>query len=342
MYKKSFARRTNRKSSFASAIGAGARTALRLRRARSYTKTSTSQSRQSEPLTGQSDYKTDYRKRRLSPRQRKSVAKKVRWKRKVVRAVRDANTGSTHVVRRSLFQNLSSLGVSNAVVYGLYGLNGTSNDTFNSTADIRELYRKINNANFTSINQPGSAVQTQNDKIYSLHATMEMTLNNEGTNDAIVEAYYIRGRKATPKLTDPVGIYADGFSKAAVASAPNYPSNLFDYQLLFSTIGVTPFQCPWFTQHFTIYKRQKFRIVPGQEVNMVITSGPATFNASQVEMASTDRRYHGIIFQHQGSPSFVTPSTSAKPTAVTFLSVRRYRLKMMRDDLPKTALDPSG
>ena len=237
MYKKSFARRTNRKSSFASAIGAGARTALRLRRARSYTKTATSQSRSSEPLTGQSDYKTDYRKRRLSHRQRKSVAKNVRWKRKVVRAVRDANTGSTHLVRRSLFQNTSTAGVSNAVVYGLYGLNGTTNDTFNSTADIREIFREINDTNFLNINTPGGSIQVQNDKIYCLHATLEMTINNEGVNDAIVEGYYIRGRKATPIGTDPVGIYADGFAKLATASAPNYPSGgIFDGSLTFSTV----------------------------------------------------------------------------------------------------------
>lgn len=75
---------------------------------------------------------------------------------------------------------------------------------------------------------------------------------------------------------------------------------------------------------------------------MVIQSGPATFRNNQVMQHSTDRRYHGILFQQQGSPSTVATPTPAIPSQITYMAVRRYRLKMMRDDNAKTAFDVSG
>lgn len=328
------------------AAGYGARRMVKtaIRAASNRTATATGPRSDSEPLTGQSDYKTDYRKRKLTPRRRRLVRKTVRWKRKVVRAVRDANTGSTHIVRRSLANLTSAGGLSNAIAYGVYGLNGTNNDDFNSTADIREILREINNTNALNANAASTVLASETDKVYCLHATLEMTLHNETATgaEALVEAYYIRGRRPTPPDFSPASIYSDGFIKSGLASAPNYPANTFDNRLAFSQIGVTPFQCPWFTQHFQIYKRQKFRIVPGQEINMVIQSGPATFRNNQVMQHSTDRRYHGILFQQQGSPSTVATPTPAIPSQITYMAVRRYRLKMMRDDNAKTAFDVSG
>lgn len=68
-----------------------------------------------------------------------------------------------------------------------------------------------------------------------------------------------------------------------------------------------------------------------------------TFDMPLARMRSTDKSYSGILFQQQGSPSTQGDvDTLALPTVVTYLSIRRYRIKMLRDDLDMTALDPSG
>lgn len=303
----------------------------------------------SAPLTGQFDYKTDYRKRRIGRRRRRVIKRKRRWRRKVVNTVRNANVGSTQILKRSLGVLNNAPGFSDACSYGLYGLNGNQSQLLNSNADIREFFREISNVDWNNTILP---IPSQNHKIYSMHATMEMTVRNRGTNDAIIEAYYIRGRKPAPYTTDsisgdpngsPVQVYADSFAKMALASDPN-TGNTFDSKPGFTSVGITPFQAPNFCRHYLIYKRQKFRIPPGNEISITIHDRkPRTFDMMTSQNRHTDRNYHGILFQQQGSPDDDgTNQTPSVATSCTYLSVRRYRIKMFRDNLEKTAFDVSG
>lgn len=325
------------------ATGAAANYALNYaaRRFKSKLRARYSSQPESTPLTGQYDYKVDYRKRRLGYRKRRAVKRRYRWRRKVVNTVRNANTGTTHIVRRSLFELLTTSSTSDAVTFGLYGQNGTTGDLANPTADIREMFREISETDWQDMYAPG--VNSRHHKIYSMHATMEMTIRNVGETDALIEAYYIRGTKATPGGFNPTGIYAESFNKAGIAVAPN-TGNVFDAKLSFTTVGTTPFQAPWFCQHFKVTKRVKFRVPPGNEINLVIHDPkPRTFDMALARMRSTDKSYSGILFQQQGSPSTQGDvDTLALPTTVTYLSIRRYRIKMLRDDLDMTALDSSG
>jgi len=300
------------------------------------------------PLTAQHDYKTDYRKRRVSSRQKRVRRRRGKFNRKIVNVVRNANIGSSHIIRRSLANLTTATNLSNAVSYGMYGLNGTSTDTFNSTADIREIFREISETDWTNaIN--GST--SQQHRIYSMHATMEITVRNTGSNDALIECYYIRGKRRSPILTSPTLIYSNGFAKAGIAYDPNQNPTLvnpapsaatFDAKLAFSDVGVTPFQCPWFVQHYNIYKRQKFTLTAGGEFSFIMHDRrPRTFKMDTASTASTDRSYHGVLFQQFGLPSADGVETYALPTAVTYSSIRRYRLKMFQHNLPKTALDVS-
>lgn len=301
------------------------------------------------PLTGQFDYKTDYRKRRIGRRRRRVIKRKRRWRRKVVNTVRNANVGSTQIHKISLGLLNTGSGLSDACSFGLYGQNGNQSALLNSNADIREFFREISN---TDWNNQITTAASQNHKIYAMHATMEMTIRNRGTTDAIIEAYYIRGRRPAPVTLDsvtgnpngsPVQVYADAFAKMALASDPN-TGNSFDAKPTFKTVGITPFQAPNFCRHYNIYKRQKFRVPPGNEISMMIHDRrPRTFTMMNSQNRHTDRSYHGILFQQQGSPDDDgATQTSAQVTSVTYMSIRRYRIKMFRDNLEKTATDISG
>lgn len=294
-------------------------------------------SQNTEPLTGQFDYKTDYRKRRLGKRARYQVKRRRKWNRKVVNVVRNANTGTTHIIRRSICQLLAPSNTSNSVCYGLYGQNGTPGDDFNTCNDIAEIFQEIDSTAWQNALNP--LVSSPLHKIYSMHATMEVTIRNTGSQDALLEVYSIRGTRRAPLGSSPVGIYIDGFNKSQLAQDPN-TGNFFDEKLNFATVGTTPFQSPLFCQHYTIYKRQKFRVPQGNEVNMVIHDPkPHVFRMDQTTLMSTDRTYTGILIQQQGAPSATGVETYALPTSVTYMAIRRYRLKMFRDNLPRTALD---
>jgi hypothetical protein len=157
---------------------------------------------------------------------------------------------------------------------------------------------------------------------------MEMTIRNVGTeNDAIIEAYFIRGtRPLESAWLSPTDCYGRGFYRQPRAEDPDTGAT-YDAPLSFKQIGVTPFQNQIFSRHYNIYKRQKFRLPPGNEINFVIHNGrPTAFATSDTYNYASDRRYHGVLFQQQGSPD---ASTTAQTTQVTYLSVRRYRCKFI-------------
>lgn len=290
-------------------------------------------------MTAQHDAKTDYSKRRVSKKKRWIQRKRYKRTRRMINTVRAANVGTTHIVRRSLGLITTAAGVSNAVSYGLYGLNGTSTDTFNTTNDIGEFFKEMDATSWAATNAP--LTESQNHKIYTYHATAEYTIRNTGNEDVIIEAYFIRGRKSlNTNWLDPCYTYFQGFNKQALATDPN-TGNAFDTQLAATQIGVTPFQNSLWCRHFRIYKRQKFRIAPDQEVSFVITDRRRrTFTMDRARTFSTDSNYNGVLFQQQGPPDATGGvETPAIASSVTYMVARRYRLKMFRDNLPKDAFE---
>lgn len=298
---------------------------------------------QSAVLTTQTDAKTDYRKRRVSKRMRRRRRVQYKRKRRLINTIRNANVGSTHIVRRSLALVTTASGVSDAISYGLYGLNGTTGDTFNTCDDVGEVFDEMDPVSWAAVSNP--AVAGQNHKIYAYHATAEYTLRNTGSTDAIVEAYFIRGTKPlnVAFAPNPTNCYFAAFVKQSTASDPN-TGNAFEGPLAATQIGVTPFQAQVFTRHYRIYKRQKFRIAAGQEISFVVTdSRPRTFTMDQSRIYSTDRNYHGVLFQQQGPPDATGGvETPAIATSMTYLCTRRYRIKMFRDNLVKDSFETAA
>jgi len=295
-------------------------------------------------MTAQSDTKTDYTKRRRSKRQRRRGRARWRRKRALINTVRNANVGSTHIVRRSLCLLSSTPGVSNSVGFGLYGLNGTAGDTFNTCDDVGEIFDEMDATSWANVTNPLADVQ--NHKIYAFHGTAEYTIRNtHASNDCIIEAYFIRGTRPlnATLAANPVNAYFDGFRKQATATDPNTGAT-FEGPLAATQIGVTPFQCQLFCRHFRIYRRQKFRIEPGAEVSFVISDPRRrVFNMQQARVNSTDRNYHGVVFQQQGPPDASGGvEDPALPTAVTYLVTRRYRIKMFRDNLVKDSFETAA
>ena len=221
-------------------------------------------------MTAQYDAKTDYRRRRKTKRQRRRGRARWKSKRRLINTVRNANIGTTHIVRRSLALINTSSGTSDACAYGLYGLNGTSTDTFNTSNDVGELFKEMDSTSWAAVNS--GITSGFNHKIYSYHATAEYTIrNSSSTTDCIVEAYFIRGTKPVNYAfaMDPVQVYAAAFKKQGLAYAPTgaistndlpkpintstgLPDRPFDLALAYTQVGVTPFQANLFSRNFNI------------------------------------------------------------------------------------------
>lgn len=320
--------------------------AQKLNAGQSITRTLTTDEGSGGAITGQRYAKTDYRKRRLTKRQRYRARRRWRRKRSFINAVRNADIGTTHILRRSLCNLTTPSGLSGYVGFGLNSLDGQPGEAFNTHDDIGEVFDELAPASWSAVLDPG--VDSDIYKLHQYHATAEYTIRNNNTNpntEAVVEAYFIYGRKPVDKrlALAPADVYTAGFKKQAVTKGEE-PGQNFEGALVGTQVGVTPFQNALFCRHFKIYKRQKFLIPPGDEVSFVINDRRfRQYSMDRVKGFSTDRNYIGVLFQQQGCPAAgADPPTVAQATALSYLCTRRYRFKLVRQNLVNDALETSG
>lgn len=293
----------------------------------------------SAPLTGQFDYKTDYSKKRKSKKGRKRAKRARKSSRRIMSVVNRHNTGAVYLVRRSFGQLGSAANASNAVGWGLYGLDGGTSTAFNGCNDIAIMLETKDPTSWANWNN--SLTDAVNYQMYCQSAVMEITIRNSGDTDAIMEAYYIRGRKVLPNsfsFPSPTDVYTGGFLKQGLATDPDTGATYGPNELGFSTIGTTPFQCNLFCKTYTIYKRQKFRLPPGNEISIMIRSRSAYFTVPNTKNRTTDKRYHGVLFQQQGSPDGTGPEILAKATTVNYVCIRRYNVRFIPTRPPSDSL----
>lgn len=313
------------------ALGTAARN--RFKGMGSRTRTS-DESGNSAPLTGHYDYKTDYRKRRLTRRRRRVFRRRRRWRNRIVRTVREATIGSSHILRRSFQPDVTSPNAGSAsVAYTMYGLNGTNNPNVNTNNDIGQSMYEMDSSSWSD--WESSTLSAENHRVHALHGTMEVTMVNSGTQDALVEVYHIRARRRVEAtMGDPNRLYNIGFEKQGPTIEPDSGAQV-GAELTPTELGVTPFQNSLFCRHFNIYKRQKFRIPVGGEVSFVKTDRRRrTYTLGGVKPFAWDRNTIGVLVQFQGVAAGGGAPNPAVEAKLTFSVIRRYRFKFTRDDLP--------
>lgn len=297
----------------------------------------------SAPLTGQHDYKTDYRKRRMGRRGRKRMRRRRRFTRRVINITRNALVGSTHIVRREHDDISSASNLSNAFVTGLYGLDGYDGGlgTFplNVTNDVGSLFNELDAPAWSA----SRTAVGNNRKLSFFSASMEVTISNTSTTvPVLLEAYFIQGKgRVDSDWLTPHQMYISGFNKqvtvttdsGALISPP-------DGGLSSDLVGTTPFQNAVFCRNYKIIKRVKFTIPPGGSISqMVRDSRPHTWTVQSAKGYVNDRAYRGILWQFQGHP---TSANLAEAAGLNVLSVRRYRCKLMPTTNTTDLFDPIG
>lgn len=296
----------------------------------------------SAPLTGQHDYKTDYRKRRLGRRGRRRARRRTKWRRRVIKVTREALVGSSHIVRREHDDIAAGANASNSFITGIYGLDGYDGGigTFplNVTNDVGSLFNELDAAAWTA----SRTAVGNNRKLTYFSSTMEVTISNTGAAPVLLEAYFIVGRGRVPSdWITPHQMYISGFNKQ-----PQVPTDAGgaigapDAPLAFDQLGTTPFQNAVFCRNYKIIKRMKFVIPVGGSISQMLRDNrPHTWTVQSAKGFVNDRAYKGILWQFQGHPS---SANQADASSLNVLNVRRYRAKLMPNTNTTDLFDPIG
>lgn len=316
------------KKSFLSLAATGGKYALDRVMTRSQTKKK-QRAIQPRPVTSEHDYKVDYRKKFMPRRKRR------RWtsfKRKVD-YIADKRLGLKSWLVTSAETFTAAASTSNFFSEELYSIDGTTNHK-----DIGDIARSIIGPTiFDNMNTTTTSNTIETSKLITFEsANIEVTLRNVSTTEPLIlEVYHFKCRKdglqfGTGSYNYPGGYYQQGFNKLPLPVDPDTgesPDTALSDPLTAFTPGTTPFQSPFFCQHFQILKREKFTvpalgtIQKSLRIPMNRTINTATLRSRNMRRNLTE----GWLFQFQGNPGLVESNpVSAVASQVVVSTVKRY------------------
>lgn len=315
-----------------------AATAFRAWQGRTKTQMASRQNAAPAPITGESDYRGVYKKRRMPARKRKNWVKFT----KKVSAVLSAKLNTQCYVVVLGGESTAAANKQNVIWNSLYGCNG---DQY--TDDVRRLCERVN----------GSGVQTAdlNRRIVCTGALFELSLVNvtpSGTataqappvatevvaGTAYIDCYYWRCSRDCPNAgsANPggygVGNVTDLFTAGlaqltSTAPVGGSPLDILDY-------GVTPFQSPVFSRFCQVWKKTRIKLAPGGTAQLELRDAKNHWMNWQYHSNKTlDKTMtQGIFIIVYGVPSAGT-NTIATPVRVRWSLNKNYSYKVLERSL---------
>lgn len=259
------------------------------------TKTSARQSAPG-PITGETDWRTTYR-RKPFPRRRKK-----RWIKfsKRVKAVIGKGQASKFAVLTSYLSSSANVNLQN------YNANHTvlgSNGSTNVCDDLSVLFTEA----LKYAQESNPAVTRASLKLLVTGWMCETQIkNNSDTSTCYVDMYYWKCKRDVGQSVscDDVGqLWTTGFTDIRFMGGVGQTSlSTGDY-------GVTPFQCPLFTKHVKVYKKTRVKLGPGGTCQIETRSGKNYMRSWSIDQRKTmlANVTEGVFFIHYGIPA--APST---------------------------------
>lgn len=254
-------------------------------------------------LTNQFDVKRQYTRRRM-PR-----FKRRRWGRFVrkVRACTDKDYASQYQILRSRGTSSAAADAQTAFSCGIYGQNGTP-----STANdfgVNDLSQLATLSGDTGLNN----------MFIMKSAVLDVEITNTGEASVTVDCYEIVCRKDINSqgttIAGPNDLFIDGFSNQDTLGGNSSVSA--------AVPGATPFQNSLYTSHFTILKKTRVLLSPGQATHFNYRDAKdRVYKSEQISRAVLQRGwYHGFQFVVQG---VTDDSTYAQACEVSYTALRYY------------------
>lgn len=215
-----------------------------------------------QPTTFQSQYTTDFVKRKVSRKTKRRARRKYKaFKRNLYKQV-----GCQHIVFRHQTRESSAENQQQWFDIPLYSANGGQEGTQPAALRFQHL-EQIADDMVTG----GTSVLERYGMIRSTYAQMDLQMTNRGTETMQINLYYYYAKKDLSRadaISDNVSA-ANADTIVGLMSQVRsllFPSEAGTTNLQINDIGFTPFQSPRFCQYLTVYKKQRFQLAPGQSM----------------------------------------------------------------------------
>lgn len=277
------------------------------------------------PITGESDYRGVYRRKPM-PRRRKRGW--IKFTRKV-KAVAEKQVAPQYQVLR---RNVTIATVANTQggtsLFTILGANGGNQETDDIGDMVSSAFQMAGNQGLETAIPP----VRESIRIHISGWLAEIMINCNGTTTTYLDCYYWRCKKDVPRSFINMGdIFTTGFAQMSrpIASAGPASSQTMDI----TDYGVTPFQCPLFSQCIQVYKKTRIKLAPGGTAQLELRSGKNYYRKFSYDSNFSMLRgvTEGIYFIQYGTPQSVGSLTSS-PTNVSYSVNVNYTWRRMSDD----------
>lgn len=177
----------------------------------------------------------------------------------------------------------------------------------------------------SNIQASGTAANwRRNETLYVKRSVCDITLfNSSATPTADIDVYLIRCRKNCS-----VQGSVDGDFNTLLTSEQK-PDGSGATTLTTTTIGATPFQAPQFCEYFSILRKTKYMISPGQSVHFQIKQGFRQFNLENATGSAQIAGNLGVLIVWNGVYQTSAIGFPACTLGVTYS--RTYNVKYMTE-----------
>lgn len=293
--------------------------------AKSFTETKKNGARSAPPpITGESDYRGLYRKKRFPRRRKKTWVKFVHKVKSVIQKAVQPN----FLVVALTVDMAATLNKQGAGWFTLHSINGDDQDN----NDARRIFERAE-GNLATL-------PVFNRRIVITGALMEVSMFNAGLTTAYLDCYYWRAKKDVPTEGTvagapgaAVGYSANNVADLIVAGYTQLSTNqpvggsfldLADY-------GVTPFQSPVFSRFCEVWKKVRIKMAVGGTAQLELRDGKDYWINWQYDAnyLMKRNRTQGIFIVVYGVPS-ATGTLSAASTIQCAVN-KNYTFKVIED-----------
>lgn len=276
------------------------------------------------PTTFQSQYATDYVKKKVSKYRKRRAKKAYRtFKKNLFKQV-----GSQHIIFRHQARATASENAQEWIDIPLYSCFGGQTPT---DLPANQRWQHLEQMADDMVAGSGNTVTEKYGVLRSSYAQMDLQFTNRSAHTIQVNIYYYYCKKDLPvadTVTDDVGTGFEGTPIGLLEQVQSlqFPSQAGSTNVRLSNIGFTPFQSPRYCQFFTIYKKQRFQLAPGQSMTDMLkdkrlkewTMNNVTgFCAKKGYTSGMLMNFHGM-YDGSGSPSDYPQSVVDWSTQYTY------------------------
>ncbi len=273
----------------------------------------------------QDQYVRQYKKRRTTRKQRRRRRGFNKFRRRV-RAVQNVDLPKTHITYNDTIVSQASVNTQQWEDFAIYG---------STSASARPGYNDLKN-----IFDANGAI-TKEAKFRFLMARMDVTIRNveaDGGNQHVAEidVYQIKPKSGTKNLE----MQPDLFSNFSVGlgQATQYDVTAPTAAITTTTdLGSTPFQCNFFTERFTILKKDKYKLAYGETMTFSYTDKRNYYYQKEKTTSQTNQYYRvpsfrGFLIMFRGVPTNSASTSDKTHTVRLKINTTRNYMFTFKDD----------